>query len=238
MIVFLCNPDDITARMFVAKLRRRHGVDAQIITPQELVYAPDMQHLLDGPEVYSAVTLKTHGMLDSASITGLVNRVDFLPDAHLVTVSPTDRTYMQQELLAIWSSWISALPCPVINRPTATSMVGPVYHPAIWHHYAAAVGLPVAQMTYNTDLPDPVTPVPLQSVIVCQGTCYNALLPTDLFSACSELAAYVGLDMVELFFGSGTRGIVFSYASPIPDLSRATTDLITQVAHVFEGYPA
>lgn len=237
MIVFLCDPTDVMARPFVAELRHRHGLAAQIVTPQELVYAPDMQHLLGDAEVYSGVTLKAHGTLDSVSITGLVNRVDFLPDAHLATVNATDRTYIQQELLAIWSSWISALPCPVLNRPTAISIAGPLYHPAIWHHYAAAVGLPVAQMIYDTDLPDPVTPAPVHSAIVCLGTCYSASLSPDLFGACCELAAYAGLDMVELFFGSEPRGTVFSYASPIPDLSHANADLIAQVARIFGDNP-
>ena len=237
MLIFLCTPGDMSARWFVAELRRRHGVAAQIVTPQELVYAPDMQHRLDGAEATSSVTLKTHGTLDSASITGLVNRVDFLPDAHLATVNATDRSYMLQELLAIWSSWISALPCPVINRPTATSMAGPMYHPAIWCHNAAAVGLPVAHMVYDTDLPDPVTPTPVQSAIICQGQCHSTSVPAYLFGACCDLAAYVGLDMVELFFGSGPNGTVFSYASPIPDLSHANAGLIDQVARVFEEHP-
>ncbi|NNE54056.1 MAG: hypothetical protein HKN30_16840 [Sulfitobacter sp.] len=233
MLVFLCNPGDVMAGPFVAELRRRHRLAAQIITPQELVYAPDMQHLLGEAETYSAVTLKTHGTLENASITGLVNRVDFLPDAHLANVNAADRTYIQQELLAIWSSWISALPCPVLNRPTAISIAGPVYHPAIWHHYAAAVGLPVAQVIYDADLPDPQTPAPVHSAIVCQGVCYSPTLPRELFAACCELAAYAGLDMVELLFGSGPGGTVFSHASPIPDLSQANANLIAQVAEIF-----
>ncbi len=234
MFVFLCPPDDISARWFVAELRRLHGATAHIITPQELVYATDMQHRLDETTITSSVALKSHATLDNSSITGLINRVQFLPDAHLATVNTTDRTYMQQELLAIWSSWISALPCPVINRPTATSMAGPTYHPAIWYHNAAAVGLPVPDMIYDSTLPDPLTPDPVQSAIVCQGRCYSASVPTHFFDKCCDLAAYVGLDLVELYFSSAQDGLVFSYASPIPYLGHAHTGLIAQVAQMIK----
>ncbi len=235
MIVFLCSPGDVSARWFVAELVRQHGVAAQIITPQELVYAPDMQHRLDGAEAFSSVTLKSHGTLDSASITGVVNRLEYLPDAHLANVTATDRAYMQQELLAIWSSWISALPCPVINRPTAISMSGPMFHPAIWQHNAAAAGLPSAHMIYDADLPDPMPPPPVQSAIVCQGQCHSTSVSPDLFGACCDLADYVGLDMLEVLFGHGPDGMVFSYASPIPDLSHADASLIAQMAQMFQG---
>lgn len=210
-------------------------MQARIVTPQELVYAPDMHLRSDGTASSSSVTLKSVGPLDSASITGVINRIAFLPDGHLANVAATDRTYIQQELLAIWSSWISALPCTVLNRPTATSISGPMYHPAVWHHSAAAAGLPVAQLTYDADLPDPVPPTPVQSAIVCQGQCHSASLPPALFGACCDLAAFAGLDMVELFFGAGPDGPVFSAASPIPDLGRADSALLAQVAQIFHG---
>ncbi len=238
MIVFLCSPGDISARWFVASLRHDHGIAAQIITPQELVYAPDMEHRLDGIDTFSSVALKSHGMLDSSSITGVVNRLEFLPDAHLARVSVTDRAYIQQELLAIWSSWISALPCPVINRPTAISVTGPLFHPAIWHQHAAAAGLPTAPMLYDVDLPDPVPPVPVHSVIVCRDQCHSPTVHPDLFGACCDLARYVGFDMLEVMFGQGPEGAVFSLASPVPDLSRAEPGLLAQVAQIFqEGAP-
>lgn len=238
MILFLCSPNDVSARWFVAALRRHHGVAAQIITPQELVYAPDMQHRLDGPETFGSVTLTSHGRLDSGSIRGVVNRLEYLPDAHLARVNATDRAYIQQELLAIWSSWISALPCPVINRPTAISVTGPLFHPAIWHHHAAAAGLASAPMLYDVDLPDPVPPAPVHSVIVCKDQCHSTSVPPGLFGACRDLAYYAGFDMLEVMFGQGPTGAVFSHASPLPDLSRAEPGLLAQVAQIFqEGAP-
>ena len=238
MIIFLCSPDDISARHFVTGLRRHHGLAAQIITPQELVYAPDMEHRLNGTHTFSSVKLASHGRLDSRSITGVVNRLEFLPDAHLARVNATDRAYSQQELLAIWSSWISALPCPVINRPTAICVTGPLFHPAIWQHHAAAAGLPTAPMLYDVDLPDPVAPAPMHSVIVCKDQCHGASLPPGLFGACCDLARLAGLDMLEVMFGQGPSGAVFSHASPIPDLGRAAPGLLAQVAQIFqEGAP-
>ena len=236
MILFLCSPNDVSARNFVAALHHHYNVKAQIITAQELIYAPAMEHSLNGQDFISSVTLKTHGTLDSDSITSVVNRLEWLPDAHLARANATDRSYIQQELQAIWSSWISALPCPVINRPTAISMSGPTFHPAVWQHYAALAGLPTADMIYDSEQPEPVATVTMHSVIVCQDQCHSTSLSPELFDACLNLAEYTGFDMLELLFGQQPDGtVVFSYASPIPDLSRAGNRLIAQMAHILQG---
>ncbi len=236
MIIFLCSPSDISAPCFLATLRHQYGIKAKIITPQELVYAPAMEHFLDGHHVTSSVTTNTHGTLDNTSMTAVVNRLSWLPDAHLATVNTTDRGYIQQELQAIWSSWISALPCLVINRPTATSMSGSTFHHAIWQHYAALTGLPTASMIYDSAQPEPTPILPVHSIIVCQDRCHSTSPLSQLYESCRNLADYTGFDMLEIFFGEESDGkVVFSYASPIPYLNHTVSSLTSQMAQMLQG---
>lgn len=235
MIIFLCSPEDMSARGFVAALNRQHVLDARIVTPQELVYAPDMEHRLANGKALSRITLKEHGVLDSRSMTGVVNRLEQLPDEHLKVVAAPDRGYIRQELLAIWSSWISALPCPVINRPNAVSISGPMFHKAVWLNLASQAGLPTPRVIFDVDTIEPTATDASMTAIVCRDQCHSMNLPRQLFAACIDLAAYAGFDMLELGFGHGPNGPVFSYASPLPTLHQAPAGLIDQLAQMFQG---
>jgi hypothetical protein len=52
-----------------------------------------------------------------------------------------DRHYVGAEINAFLVAWLSALPCPVLNRPTATSLCGPAWSQTYWQVAATRAGI-------------------------------------------------------------------------------------------------
>jgi hypothetical protein len=80
--------------------------------------------------------------LRSGEVRGILNRICGIPQAPLERLAPTDREYVGEELTAAIASWLSALPCPVLNRPTPALTCGIWRAPAQWRWLAGQVGLP------------------------------------------------------------------------------------------------
>lgn len=76
-------------------------------------------------------------------ITGVLNRLPGVFDRDIPQIMPTDRPYVAAEMTAFLSAWLNQLDCPVLNRPTATCLLGPSWRPGQWQHTAARLGIPV-----------------------------------------------------------------------------------------------
>jgi hypothetical protein len=76
-------------------------------------------------------------------ITGVLNRLPGVFDHEIPQIMPTDRPYVAAEMTAFLSAWLNQLQCPVLNRPTATCLLGPSWRPWQWRHTAARLGIPV-----------------------------------------------------------------------------------------------
>ena len=68
-----------------------------------------------------------------------------------MTASEADRAYAGAETSALWLSWLSSLPCRVVNAPSPGSLAGPWYPPLQWLYLAARAGLPARGFTFSTD---------------------------------------------------------------------------------------
>lgn len=85
-----------------------------------------------------------------SSITGVLVRLPAITESELPMIAAADRTYAAQEMTAFLTYWLSSLPCPVLNRPTASSLCGPNWRSERWVLTAARLGLPVSPRKRRT----------------------------------------------------------------------------------------
>lgn len=136
--VVLASAADVGARHLVA----RWG-DARLLTPEDLA-APGWRYHSHGDDG----TISIAGTIVSdAEITGVVTRLPCVFPGELLGIVPEEREYVAAEMTAFLAAWLAELPCPVLNRPAATNLWGPVLHPQGWLHLASQLGIPVSTIT-------------------------------------------------------------------------------------------
>lgn len=121
----------------------------------------------------------------------------------LAWIDPADRTYLAAEMNAFLVAWLHALPCTVLNRPTPTSLAGPVWGPLHWAAAAARAEVPWAADA------DGAT----HDVVVCGEICVGAASPAEEASA-RMLARAAAVELLGVRFSA--RGACA--ATPTPRL--------------------
>ena len=157
--VVLASAADAGARHLVA----RWG-DARLLTPADLAM-PGWRYHSHRDEGSLSISGAT---VSDAQITGVVTRLPCVLPTELVSIVPEDREYVAAEMTAFLAAWLTQLRCPVLNRPAATSLWGPFFHPEVWVHLASTVGIPVSTMT--TRVCDRATMVPAQPPVTMTVT--------------------------------------------------------------------
>jgi hypothetical protein len=76
-----------------------------------------------------------------ASLDAVLVRRPAVVAEELAWIAEEDRVYVASEINAFLIAWLSALPCAVLNRPSATSLCGPGWPQAYWEVAAARAGI-------------------------------------------------------------------------------------------------
>lgn len=136
MILVLAHAGDTIARRLAA------AWDARVITGRDLSTrgwrhfpvggGDDVLGLADGP-------------LPATAVRGVLTRIAAVAPADLGHITEEDREYVATEMSAFLLSFLRALRCPVLNRPTAGSLIGPGWTPLRWRAAASAAGLAIAR---------------------------------------------------------------------------------------------
>jgi hypothetical protein len=79
------------------------------------------------------------GTVAAASLRGVHTRLGAVAPADLPHITADDREYVAAEMTAFLLSFLGGLSCPVLNRPTASSLMGPGWHLPRWRAAAIAV---------------------------------------------------------------------------------------------------
>jgi hypothetical protein len=118
-------------------------------------------------------------------------------------IEASDRGYVAAEMNAFLVAWLTALPCPVLNRPSPRSLTGPAWGPIQWAAAAAQVGVAWSSER-NNDMHD---------VVVCAGDCVGARSAGEEVAA-RALAEAAGVELLGVrFSASGACA-----ATPMPSL--------------------
>jgi len=98
-------------------------------------------------------------------LRGVVVRRPAVAAEELRWIADDDRRYVAAEINAFLVAWLSALWCPVLNRPTGTSLCGPARSQTSWQLVAARAGVAWSKR-HDADT--------LDEMIYCGGLCYGA----------------------------------------------------------------
>jgi hypothetical protein len=168
--------------------------------------------------------------VQAGDLDGVLTRMAGVFEGDLGHIEPADRTYVAAEMTALLLAWLSELPVPVINRPTATCLCGPLWSQEKWLRVASGLGIPVVPHNRAVGLPDSTSAraepheIDLQSVTVVDDVCLGAknarcekiarrladhaqcrLLSVQLRTVGSH-PALVGVDVWPNLAGSGVAG--------------------------------
>ncbi len=238
MWLVLCDAHDAAAAWAGQQLRA-HGLQPlEILSADQLALSDFQEHRLEGRTGWT-LRLRTEAglQIDGASLQGVLNRLYTVPIGHWRQAPEADQSYVQQELVAFFLSWLFALRCPVINRPTPQGLCGQWRMESEWASLARQAGLPVAP--YRQSSRDRIDEargarrlVPqgalVGTTVVMGGRTFGPPLPEALSQACVRLAdlsrtALLGIDFVR----HEQQAWSFGGASPTPDLRIGGTALVT-----------
>jgi hypothetical protein len=142
MLVVLTSPHDAAARALVDRWRSR---GARLMVPRDLSQ-PGWRHYVGGcGEEWFVINGER---LRADVLRGVVTRLPSVRVRDLPHIAEEDREYVAAEMDAFLASWLTRLRCPVLNRPVATSLMGPNRTRERWLLLAASAGLrPAARRT-------------------------------------------------------------------------------------------
>ena len=85
----------------------------------------------------------------TVEITGVLTRLTHIWEQELVQIVAEDRRYVVAEMSAFLMSWLSALDCPVLNRPVPGCLSGPSWRPEQWAAAATRADMRVAPQQHQ-----------------------------------------------------------------------------------------
>ena len=234
MILILCEASDRIGRAFQPLLAAAAAPEVvEILTTAELVYSPSITHLFGGcAPAESSVDTRRFGKIKDYNLSGVVNRIDILPQKFLAAIAESDRLYVAQEFQAAMASWLQALSCPVFNRPSASWLGGPYFSRAVWENHAAIAGLYVAETSIDIDCSLPALPPPAHRVVVFGEKIYGQPQQHETTAPCVRLARLSGCNLLEILLGAD---LAFIGATPLTDLTLGGECLAEDLAAAFEG---
>jgi hypothetical protein len=241
MWLVLCDANDASAILAFQALRARGIAPLELVTADALSLADEWEHRVEGDSASVRVRLGDGRAFDGSLLRGVLNRLYTAPTWHWRAAPTVDQEYVQQELIAFFLSWLHALPCPVINRPTPQGLCGRWRSESEWVCLAQRAGLPVAPFRQSSfDRVDEMRGekrllapgISTRSVIVVDGAATGASAPDDVKAACARFAESAETDLIGLDFVEGAAGPwTFVGANPMPDLRWGGPGLIDALVH-------
>jgi hypothetical protein len=255
--LILAHPEDGLAIGVAARLLGRHPRGAtKLVAVDELLYAPHWSHAIDGAGARSVVTLHDGCAIDADDIGVVFNR---LHGTGMRGFAPGDREYAGAEMFALMVSWLTALPCRVVNPASPRGIGGEPHTPLAWEMMAARAGLPVASRGMTSDgrryaelgaIPpldpratvegpawrgEPLNDGPVVSAHVV-GDRLLGELPPELAGPCLELSRATGLPVLRIDFSPDAQGRpTFRGADPFPwsptvEMADAVADYLEELS--------
>lgn len=224
MIPVLAGRYDAAAHRWAARWASR-GV--ALLTPDDLSQA-GWRHSLDAPA--DGVAIVSGRPVCVAEITGVIVRLPCVYEQDLTYIAPADRDYVAAEMTAFLVSWLTTLPCPVLNRPTPTCLTGPFWRPEQWAYAAARLGIPVSPVSClvapGAALDDMSAPdVSTCTVTVVGDHCVGEEDETLRYHARS-LASAASVALLAVRFAGSASGARFFDANLWPRLDDDLTEAI------------
>jgi hypothetical protein len=180
----------------------RAGCDCALVTPADLSVAGWRLHPGYPDETQAAVAGRILGTDDIDAVIIALSAVAAHDLPHIVE---EDRDYVAQEMGAFLLAWMSELTCPILDRPTPTSLAGCGRSSFEWADLATSTGVAA----------NPRWEGPTEAVTVVAGMAAGEVTPPFADTA-ETLAAAAGRSLVTLHFvASGQPSVVTADARPL-----------------------
>ncbi len=133
----------------------------------------------------------SRGALRGEDLSGVLVRLSRVSPEDLPHVDSRDRDYVAAEMTAFLAALLTALRCPIFNRPTPGSLAGPAWNLQHWRRAAARDGLSMCEGTEDC--------VPGCSLVVLDGELVSGCDVTAHVSrAACRLADLAGVRLLEV----------------------------------------
>ena len=145
MLVVLAYRYDVAARALVQRWRAA-GEQAALLTCGDLA-RPGWRYVAGNPAAgYADVDGQ---VIATPAIRAVITRMPAVGEAELAHVHEDDRAYAAAEMQAFLLAWLSALECPVLNRPSPSNLGGPWWSLAQWVQRARRLGVAARPVTHR-----------------------------------------------------------------------------------------
>jgi hypothetical protein len=136
VILILASAWDEVAQALV----RRWGAKAALLTPVDL--SREGWRWQPGIRARNVAAIQRE-LVETSLITGVFTRLPAVSSKEIPHIIAHDREYVAAEMHAFLFAWLSGLPCPVVNRPSAYCLAGPYWKHEQWLHTAGQLGIDV-----------------------------------------------------------------------------------------------
>jgi hypothetical protein len=202
--------------------RRYAAQGVCLLTPVDLSHCGWLHRVGD---IETSIAVIGGQRIAARNIRGVVTRLPAVSEDDLEHIVAPDRAYVAAEIQAFLLSWLTALRCPVLNRPVPACLAGPAWRPAQWTQAAAHLGLPVTPVVEHvsftrtrsaigTSRPKCVT------VTVIGQRIIGAVEPL-LARQARALATAAGVDLLAVRFSSRASDATFMGAHLWPNIAAA-----------------
>ncbi len=240
MIVSSCS--DVSAEWAYQELNREGLAPLEWMQVEAFVNISRWDHRIGAAGVSTNVSLPGGRAVSHSEIKGVLNRMSGPPSNQVELAVAADREYSQSELTAFYLSWLHALDCPVMNRPTPQGLCGRWAHQSEWITMAVEAGLPVIpyRQTANDSPLAGYSSLVSQndgkvSVIVIGSRVFGYQIPGNLQLGCTRLAEIAKLEVMGIDFVPCDSGLAFAGATPMPALEIIGAPGIQHLAHLLKG---
>lgn len=161
-------------------------------------------------------------VLDQTDITGVLTLLPWVFENELVDVVPEDRSYVAAEMTAFLLFWLWRLRCPVLNRPSPTSLSGPYWRREKWVSVASGAGIAAEPVHRHAGSPTGSacgeTPLIGATFTVVGNRVFGKADPVlGRHALC--LARLAGVDLLAVHFSGPDRDSKFVSADVFPNFS-------------------
>jgi len=217
VLVIVASRTDSHAQLLAERWTTR---DARLLTSRDLS-TKGWSHRLDNGSAATAAVVNGC-TIASEQITGVLTCVPAITEDELPNVVADDRPFVAAEMTALLIAWLSSLTCPVVNRPTPASLMGPGWYPEQWLRAASDVGIPTCpirrRVRRNGEEPLASGQRDFVAVTVV-GDAYFGDADPKLGDRARQLAKAAGVDLLTVHFLD--RG---------PDARLATAELAVDIS--------
>lgn len=224
MIIVVASRYDQGARTLVT----RGGTDRVALLTCADLSVPGWRHYIAASGTSAAVIGGRQVALPE--ITGVVTCLPSVSELELLHIVPSDRPYVAAEMTAFLLAWLSALRCPVVNRPSPTCLSGPYWRPEQWAYVASQIGMRVQPVYRRVAFSEASPPaVPESTTVTVVGERCLERVDTAVMMGARRLARAANVEMLAARFSDSGADAVFLGADPWPDLtSRETADAVLE----------